>query len=509
MTDRFSDPTDETQPHDAAAWRPIDRAAAADMPAAQATPAAFERAAATADAPAGTTSPNPSAVRDGWPAVADPPRDDRAVDPLIGPASFSPTPEPRTDWTRTSWSDREPTPEHWFETATPVPVRPIVTTPRRGAGTGTVLATALVAAVLASGGTIAALTATGALDRTPVAATGSQNPNSTTIKQPVTLDENSAIIDVAAKAGPSVVRIYTKGVDPNSATQQEQEGVGSGIIFDSAGWILTNRHVVAGTTDLTVQLKDGTKYDATVYGIDTLTDLAIIKVDATGLPAATIGDSDGLKVGELVVAIGSPLGTFDNSVTSGIVSALGRDITTDGGHLRNLVQTDAAINPGNSGGPLLDATGAVIGVNTAIAKDSTGIGFSIPIDIARPIMRQALAGEALARPYIGIQYVSIDPQIYKHLTLPATAGAYVQLLDENGDPTGAEAVRPNSPAANAGIKTGDIVIAINGQTIDALHPLDAVLTQFAPGDKITLEVIRGTEHKTVAVTLGVRPKDLS
>jgi serine protease Do len=462
MTDPFSDPTDETQPHDTTAWPP----------------------------------------------AADASRSDPPSGPAVGPASFSPPPEPRTDWTRPSWSEREPTPEHWFESATPVPARPVVPTRNRGAGAGTVIAAALVAAVLASGGTVAALTATGAFDRAQVAATGSQNANSATIKQPVTLDESSAIIDVAAKAGPSVVRIYTKGVDPTSPTQQEQSGVGSGIIFDPRGWILTNRHVVAGTTDLTVQLKDGTKYDATIYGIDTLTDLAIIKVDATGLAAATIGDSDGLKVGELVVAIGSPLGTFDNSVTSGIVSALGRDIVTDGGHLRNLIQTDAAINPGNSGGPLLDATGAVIGVNTAIARDSTGIGFSIPIDIARPMMRQALAGAKLARPYIGIQYVSIDPQMFKHLKLPTANGAYVQILDANGDPTSADAVRPSSPAAVAGIKTGDIVISINGQAIDATHPLDALLTQFAPGDKITLEVIRGQEHKTVTVTLGIRPPDL-
>jgi 2-alkenal reductase len=465
MTDPFSDPTDETQPHDSTAWRPIDR------------------------------TPTPST-------------DPTTPAPTGEPASFSPAPEPRTDWTRPAWSGPEPTPEHRFESATPVPARPVAAQPRRGAGAGTVIAAALAAALLASGGTVAALTASGAFNRAPVAPAANSGPNSSTVKQQVTLDESSAIIDVAAKAGPSVVRIFTTGIDPNSATQQAQDGVGSGIIFDSNGWILTNRHVVAGTTDLTAQLKDGTKYKATVYGIDTLTDLAIIRVDATGLSAATLGDSDGLKVGELVVAIGSPLGTFDNSVTSGIVSALGRDITTDGGHLRNLIQTDAAINPGNSGGPLLDATGAVIGVNTAIARDSTGIGFSIPIDIARPIMRQALAGEALARPYIGIQYVQIDPQLYKSLKLPVKDGAYVQILDQNGQPTGEDAVRASSPAADAGIKTGDIVISINGQAIDALHPLDAVLTQFAPGDKITLEVIRGQEHKTVSVTLGTRPKDL-
>src|SRR5439155_16555228 len=415
-----------------------------------------------------------------------------------------PAPEPRTDWTRPSWAEREPTPEHWFESATPVGARPAVATIHRGAGPGTVIVAALAAAVLASGGTIAALTAGGAFDRAPVAATASQGTNSTTIKQPLTLDESSAIIDVAAKAGPSVVRIYTKGIDLNSATQQEQDGVGSGIIFDPNGWILTNRHVVASTTDLTVQLKDGTKYDAKIYGIDTLTDLAIVKVDATGLPAAAIGDSDGLKVGELVVAIGSPLGTFDNSVTSGIVSALGRDIVTDGGHIRNLIQTDAAINPGNSGGPLLDATGAVIGVNTAIARDASGIGFSIPINIARPMMRQALAGQQLQRPYIGIHYVQIDAQVKKDSKLPVDQGAWVQADATTNDP----AVVPDGPAAKAGVKDGDIITKMGDQPVDALHPLDAVLSQFSPGDTVRLTVLRDGQTLTIDVVLGVRPAGL-
>jgi serine protease Do len=499
MTDPFSDPSDETQPHESADWRPVDRTPEPVPPDMPSTPASSPPSYSPAPYSPSAYSPSGSAPSSSSPT---------SYSPAPAPAAYSPAPEPRTDWTRPSSSDREPTPEHWFESATPAPAPPAVAPTRRGAGPGTVVVAALVAAVLASGGTVVALTAGGAFDRAPAAATSSEGTNSTTVKQPVTLDESSAIINVAATSGPSVVRIYTKGIDPNSASAQEQDGVGSGIIFDANGWILTNRHVVASTTDLTVQLKDGTKYDATIYGIDTLTDLAIVKVDATGLPAATIGDSDGLKVGELVIAIGSPLGTFDNSVTSGIVSALGRDITTSGGHIRNLIQTDAAINPGNSGGPLLDATGAVIGVNTAIAQNSVGIGFSIPINIARPIMRQALAGEALARPYIGIQYVSIDPQMVKQLKLPVAAGAYVEILDPNGEPTGEDAVRAKSPAAVAGIKTGDIVTSLNGQAIDAQHPLDAILTQFAPGDAITLEVIRGAEHVTVTVTLGTRPKDL-
>src|SRR4051794_810545 len=438
MTHRPQNPDDETQPHDPRTWL------ASEHDVTQ--PAGSSSDAASSDRVA---SSDPAAPADPWTRPAG------APDHAAGGASFSPAPEPRPEWSRTAWGESEPTPERWFETGSPVRAQPVTAPARRGVGVGTVLAAALAAAVIASGGTVVALTASGAFDRsTPIAPAG-QNPNSTPVRQPITVDENSAVIDVAAKAGPSVVRIYTKGVDPTSPTQQEQEGVGSGIIFDAGGWILTNRHVVAGTTDLVVELKDGLTYDATVYGIDTLTDLAIIKIDATGLPAATIGDSDGLKVGELVIAIGSPLGTFDNSVTSGIVSATGRQISTEGGSLRNLIQTDAAINPGNSGGPLLDSTGAVVGINTAIARDSTGIGFSIPINIASPIMHQALAGAKLSRPYIGIHYIAINAQIVKHLSLPVTAGALVQLLDENGDPTGAEAVRAGSPAANAGIKTGD------------------------------------------------------
>jgi S1-C subfamily serine protease len=459
MTDQPTDPRDETEPHDRDAWRPSD----ADV------------------------------WRPAAPAL-----------PQSGEASYSPTPEPRTDWARPRWADPEPTPERWFETA-PIPERPAPPPTRTGAGVGMVFAAALIGAVLASGGTVLALNATGALDR-PVAAPGtSQAPNSATIKQPVTLDESSAIIDVAAKAGPSVVRIATEGVDPNSVVGEQQKGVGSGLIFDSNGWILTNRHVVAGTTSLTVELQDGTEFAGKVYGIDTLTDLAIVKIEATGLPAATMGDSDGLKVGELVVAIGSPLGTFSNSVTSGIVSATGRRITTDGGDLRNLIQTDAAINPGNSGGPLLDSTAAVIGVNTAIARDSTGIGFSIPINVARPIMRQALAGEPLARPYIGIQYYAIDAQLQKAQSLAVANGAWVRIIDASGTPTDEDAVKAGSPADSAGIQTGDIVTSINGQVIDTEHPLDAVLTQFAPGDTISIEILRGADHVKVLVTLGVRP----
>ena len=423
-------------------------------------------------------------------------------------ASFSPPPEPRSEWAAPRWTQPEPhppTPERWFETAPRAPIEPVVA-PKRSAGAGTVLGSAILAAILASGGTVVALSATGALDRP--APPASVDPNANTIKQPITIDESSAIVDVAAKAGPAVVQITTGvEIEPTASAIPEQ-GVGSGVIFDSNGWILTNRHVVAGSTQVTVELKDGTRYNGTVYGIDTLTDLAIVKIEATGLTAAALGDSDGLRVGQLVVAIGSPLGTFSNTVTSGIVSAKGRTIQTEGSQLNNLIQTDAAINPGNSGGPLLDATGAVVGINTAIARDSTGIGFSIPINLAKPLMEQSVAGQPLARPYIGIQFIRIDGQRAKDLNLPVDSGAYVRILDANQQPTDEDAVKAGGPAAAAGIKTGDILVSINGKPIDQEHPLDALLTQFSPGETVQVEYIRDGERSTTSVRLGTRPPGL-
>ena len=434
-------------------------------------------------------------------------------------ASFSPPPEPRQDWSAPGWTEPtpvRPTPEHWFESAPTARVSAAPSpdsAPRRSAGPGVVLSAALLSAVLASGGTFIALSATGALDRPAAPASSSNAVSANAGKQPVTIDESSAIIDVAAKAGPAVVRITSESAgagssfDPNNpgSGQIPSEGVGSGVIFDPSGWILTNRHVVAGSDKLTVELKDGTTYSGTVYGIDTLTDLAIVKIEATGLTAATMGDSDGLKVGELVVAIGSPLGTFSNTVTSGIVSATGRQIQTEGSQLDNLIQTDAAINPGNSGGPLLDSTAAVIGINTAIARDSTGIGFSIPINIARPLMEQAKAGKPLARPYIGIRYESIDKQLAKTESLPVEKGAWIS---PKPDSTGKPAVNPGSPAEAAGIKPGDIIVAIGATTIDTEHPLNAVLAQNAPGDTVDLKILRAGQTLTISVTLGTRPPNL-
>jgi serine protease Do len=380
--------------------------------------------------------------------------------------------------------------------------------PRSGPSTGLVVATAVLSAVLASGGTIAVLETTGAIH--PAAASGpsaSQDASKT-----VHIDESSAVVDAATKVSPAVVQITASGVatDPRGGSIPEQ-GVGSGIIFDAAGWILTNRHVVetGGTSiasSLTVQLKDGTSYTGRVYGTDTLTDLAIVKIDATGLPAAPIGTSADIKVGQLAIAIGSPLGTYTGSVTSGIISGTGRTVVVQSGdQLNNLIQTDAAINPGNSGGPLLDADGNVVGVNTAVAQGSNGIGFAIPIDVARPIMSQALAGKELARPYLGVRFESIDFQVKAQEHLSVDNGA---LLVSSPDETGqAEpAIIPDGPAAKAGLKSGDIITAVENQAIDTQHPLDLVLSGYAPGQTVRLSILRNGATMTISVTLGTRPQ---
>jgi serine protease Do len=424
----------------------------------------------------------------------------------VGPASaYSPALLPTSEWARgADQGSPGGSPEAWFEPVAPRPdpadARPRA---RRGAAT-TIVAAALLSAVLASGGTLVALDAAGVLDR-PVPAASTGQP---AVAPAGGIDQSSAIVAAAAKVGPAVVQITSvAGIDPNAVTTLPDTGVGSGVIFDANGWILTNRHVVSGSDKITVVLKDGRSFTGTIYGIDTLTDLAIVRIDAKGLPAAPMGDSSALQVGQLAIAIGSPLGTFTNSVTSGIVSALGRSITIGTTTLNNLIQTDASINPGNSGGPLVDSAGKVIGIDTATASGAQGIAFAIPIDIAKPLLQQALAGEKLARPWIGIRYQAITPALVKAQNLPIDHGA---LIGPGQDQNGASlpAIAPDSPAAKAGIKDGDVVTSIEGMTVDTEHPLDSIITRFAPGRTVTVEVFRNGATVKLQVTLGTRPANL-
>ncbi len=421
---------------------------------------------------------------------------------------YSPAPAPAPEWQRAAWgADDQPTPEAWFEPPAPPPA-PVQAEPaRRGSGpVALVLSASLVSAILASGGTYLALNASGALDRpTAAPATGVGQPTGASAPAPI---GPSAIVDVARKVSPAVVTITSSSANVDVfGGQIPDTGIGSGVIYDANGWILTNRHVVAGSQALSVRLTDGRRFDGRIYGIDTLTDLAIVKVEATGLPTATIGDSSAIQVGQVAIAIGSPLGTYTNSVTSGIVSALGRTIQVDGGQITNLIQTDTAINPGNSGGPLLDAAGNVIGINTAIAQGGEGIGFAIAINIARPIMDQAVAGEKLARPWIGVRYQMIDLELKEAQKLSVDQGAWISAgLDAQGQRQ--DAVVPGSPAEKAGLRDGDIITTVEGIAIDSGHPLDAVLTQFTPGRTVTIEILRDGQPQSLQLTLGTRPTDL-
>jgi S1-C subfamily serine protease len=307
------------------------------------------------------------------------------------------------------------------------------------------------------------------------------------------VSEQSAIVTVAERVSPAIVTL--------EVTSTAGDAIGSGVIYSADGWIVTNKHVVADETSIVVHLKDGRDFPGTVYGIDTLTDLAVVKIEAAGLPTATLGRSGGIKVGQTAIAIGSPLGVYTNSVTAGIVSALGRDITTESGSIHGLIQTDAAINPGNSGGALVDSSGAVIGINTAISTEGSGIGFAIPIDIARPILEQALAGEPLSRPWIGVRYTSLDLRISNENKLPVSAGAWIV-----GDGATSPIIA-GSPAEAAGLKDGDIIIQVNETPVDESHPLQDLLVQYSPGTSITLTVLRNGENMAIIVELGVRPRE--
>ncbi len=433
------------------------------------------------------------------------PIDPEAPAPSVPPA-FTPPEEARPRWVD---PPADPvTPPRWLE---PDPLtRPAASAPNGGRGglLGPLFAVALIAAVMASSGTYLVLDASGALDRaTPAPGGTTAQPASTTT---IRIDEDSAITRAAAIVSPAVVTITTRegsgiGIDP---LDLPATGVGSGILFDAAGWILTNRHVVAGAQTFTVKLKDGREFSGRIYGIDTLTDLAIVKIDGSDLPVAPIGDSTALKAGQLAIAIGSPLGSFENSVTAGVVSALGREITVTDEQtgqprrLRNLIQTDAAINQGNSGGALVDALGQVIGVNTAVAGSAQGIGFAIPIEVAKPIMRQAVAGEPLSRPYLGIVYTAVTPTLMRQEKLPIDYGAWISSSDAR------PAVVAGTPAAKAGLEDGDIITAIGGQRIDAGHSLEDILVRYRPGDEVALSVLRDGATLELTVTLGTRPADL-
>ena len=368
-------------------------------------------------------------------------------------------------------------------------------------GVATVLAIALIASVIS--GALSALAVTNLVrpagtGEAPEAARTADAEQASSLR----IDESSAVISATEKAGPAVVSIVRTSDELFGA-----EGVGSGFIYHADGWVVTNRHVVDGAEGLNVVLSDGREFLGEVVGVDTLTDLAIVKIDGTDLPAAPIGRSQELRVGQLAIAIGSPLGNYPNSVTTGVVSGLGRQIQAGDvtgavtEQLNDLIQTDAAINQGNSGGPLINSGGQVIGVNTAVATTAQGIGFAIPIDIARPVMEQARRGEEIRRPWIGIYYAEVNEQVREAEGLSVSTGVVISAPETTNQP----AVFPDSPAEAAGLRDGDVIVSIDGVQIDAQHKLSTLVLGYEPGDQVTLRVIRGETERDIRVTLGTMP----
>lgn len=323
-----------------------------------------------------------------------------------------------------------------------------------------------------------------------------------TVQERLVIEESNGFIQAVEKVGPAVVSISTQKAGLNIFGEiVQQEGAGTGFIITSDGLIVTNKHVVDdANTAYTVFMADGKKFDAKVMAKDPFNDLAILKIEATGLPTVELGDSDGLKVGQWVIAIGNAFGKFDNSVSVGVVSAKNRKLDGSGSaELTGLLQTDATINPGNSGGPLVNLKGQVIGVNTAIFSGtgtSTGISFAIPINSIKKAIDSFRKTGAIIRPMMGVRYVSIDSTIVRELKLTVDHGAL--LLGREGSP----AIVQGGPAEKAGLQTGDIILSINGERVDENKPLSNLVVKYAPGDVVTLRVLRGKEEKDFQLTLG-------
>jgi len=322
--------------------------------------------------------------------------------------------------------------------------------------------------------------------------------------QKITVQESSAIIDATKKVEDSVVSVTLKSTAQNIFGQTYQtSAAGTGFIITSDGLILTNKHVASDlNAAYTVVTYDGTAYDAKVQSQDPVYDLAVLKIDARNLPVVELGDSDDLQIGQWVVAVGNALGQFSNTVTSGIISGKGRqiDASSEAGSnsetLSGLLQTDAAINPGNSGGPLVNLAGQVVGINTAVASGAQGIGFAIPINSAKVDIDSIKSTGQIVRPYLGVRYVEITPDIAKANNLSVDYGALIQ-----GAGLGSPAIVSGSPADKAGLEENDIITEVNGTKINQDNSLLTLIQQHKVGDTITLKVLSAGKDKEVTVIL--------
>jgi len=317
------------------------------------------------------------------------------------------------------------------------------------------------------------------------------------------VQEESQVINVVNKVSPAVVSIVVKttSFDPFNGPTTDESGIGTGFIVDKNGLIVTDSHVVDSVNgQYSVVLKDGTTYDVNKIHLDRQNDLALLEIAARNLPTVELGDSDKLQVGQKAIAIGNALGQFQNTVTAGVVSGLGRSITasdgpgTQGKFYENVIQTDAAINPGNSGGPLLNIAGQVIGINVATSAGANNISFAIPVNTLKPILESFLTEGRIVKPYLGVSYQMISKEIGQLRGFPE--GAFVL------------SVTKDTPADKASLQRGDIITKFNGQELGAALSLSQAISTKKVGDEVTLEINRNGKTQELKVTLAEMPQNL-
>ena len=367
------------------------------------------------------------------------------------------------------------------------------------------------------------LSGTSAVAESNSATESATQANNQVTAQSSAIAASNPIAAIVKEVGPAVVRIdssrtvknpqaemfndpffrnFFGSQGPQMPDTRVQRGMGSGFIINNNGTILTNAHVVAGAEKVTVTLKDGRTFEGRVMGRDSVTDVAVVKVDAQNLPIVKVGDSQALQPGETAIAIGNPLG-LDNTVTEGIISATGRSSGQVGipDQRVNFIQTDAAINPGNSGGPLLNQRGEVIGINTAIIQGAQGLGFAIPINTAQRISDQLIASGKVEHPFLGIQMATLTPEVKQEINSNPNSGLVVN------DDQGVLVIRvvPDSPADRAGLRAGDVIGQINGQAIKDADTLQQVVESSQVGKNLQLDLKRNGQKMNLAVKAGVYP----
>ena len=319
----------------------------------------------------------------------------------------------------------------------------------------------------------------------------------------VTVQESSGIIDATKKVSPAVVSITgTTQVQNFFGGTSTSTSAGTGYIVRADGLIVTNKHVVSDTTtQYSVFTNDGTEYAAKIMATDPTNDIAILKIDGKNLPIVELGTSDGLQPGQTAIAIGNALGQYQNSVTVGVISAIGRVIQagdSTGGSvesLDNVIQTDAAINPGNSGGPLLNIAGQVIGMNTAVDQTGQSIGFAIPVSLVKSALDSYLANGRIVRPMLGVRYVMISKEFATQNNLPVNQGALLY------SSAGSSAVISSSPADKAGLKNGDIITKVGNVTLTSTNTLMSVVSTYNVGDKVSITYLRDGKTNSADITL--------